>query len=364
MAQAIALVGRLAWRGAGSVLELFWLVRTFFDIFPVEVALTLGVIFFGLTWIRPRPIVALPVSGRRAPVLFWSGVVGSLAILAAATWTSWLATRNPLEGTGGWWQRPAPLLFAAAVVLTTTYALRREPLPAPGERAISPRRSWWEFTPRALLWVTVLTAAVLFVTSMWQTLIGVALPDGANRYGIGPEDSGLPEFMTMQGGMGYVWGAGWPNHLATLAALAIAVAALALSLHRDANRPLFARSSASQVREERVATARLLLLLTLGGVLLTLGAVWAHTGFIGTISVSVFEDTGGQRLPDRFNVGTGYGEFADFMHLGGYVVQGIGAALLLRLAVDLLRAHRILNLHRRADLPSPASALAGVEASR
>ena len=108
MAQAIALVGRLAWRGAGSVLELFWLVRTFFDIFPVEVALTLGVIFFGLTWIRPRPIVALPVSGRRAPVLFWSGVVGSLAILAAATWTSWLATRNPLEGTGGWWQRPAP----------------------------------------------------------------------------------------------------------------------------------------------------------------------------------------------------------------------------------------------------------------
>lgn len=346
------------------MLELFWLARTFFDLFPVEVALTLGVLFFGLSWIRPRPMVTLPASGRRAPVLTWIGIAGSLAILATATCTSWLATQHPLEGAGGWWQRPAPLLASAAVIFAATCAVSREPLPAPGERAISPRRSWWDFTPRVPLWCAISTAALLLVTSLWQTLIGVTLPEDANRYGIGPENSGLPEFMPMQGEMGYVWGAGWPNHLATLLTLAIAMTTLVWCLRRDANRPLFARSSAAQVREERVASARLLVLIALGGVLLTLGAVWAHTGFIGTIIVSVFEDTGGQRPPERFIVGTGYREFASQMHLGGYVVQGVGAALLLRLAVDSLRARRALSRVRRLDRPSPASMLADAETSR
>lgn len=351
------------------MLEFFWMVRWFLKLLPpLEVALTLGVIFFALSWIRPRAIVSIPTSGRRASALARLGIIGALAVLAVGTATSWLATIDPVAFTGhtwtragGWWQRPAPLLASAVVLFTAGIALRREPLPAPGERAISPGRRWWTFTPRAPLWLTAGAAALLLVTSAWQTVIGVALPEGANRYGIGPENTGLPEFMRMQEGMGYVWGAGWPNHLATLIVIAVALAALILALGRDANRPLFARSSAAEVREERETTARILVLLTLGGMLLTLGTVWAHTGFIGTIGVSVYEDTGGQGRPERFVVGTGYRDIAPIMHLGGYVVQGLGAALLLRLTVDTLRARGTLLRMRRAGDPdgSPAAVSPG-----
>ncbi|WP_449280450.1 hypothetical protein [Leucobacter sp.] len=353
------------------MLDFFWLVRSFFQLFSVEIPLTLGAVFFALSWIRPRIIAPLPPSGRRARPLTWLGIAGALAVLAVGTATGWLATRDPIAASGdawtragGWWQRPAPLIAVALVAIFALIALRREPLPAPGERTIAPRRRWWAFAPRTPLWIAVIVGALLLLTTAWQTLIGVSLPEGANRYGIGPENSGLPEFMPMQEGMGYVWGAGWPNHLPTLIALALAAAALLLALGSDANRPVFARASASQVREERTATARTIVLIALGGALLTLGAVWAHTGFIGTIIVGVYEDDGQQGEAARFIVGTGYRDIAGIMHLGGYVVQGLGAALLLRLAVDTWRARRALRRMRRADGPDPAAVLAGAEGTR
>lgn len=343
-------------------------LRTFFDLFPVEMALTLGAILFGLSWIRPRRIVSLPESGRRADALARIGIAGPLSVVAVASATSWLATLDPIGRHGGWWQRAAPLLAAAAVVVVAWLVLRREPLPAPGERTISPRRRWWAFAPRTPLWLLAGAAALLLVTVAWQMLIGVPLPDGGNRYGVGPADSGLPEFMVMQNDMGYVWGAGWPNHLATLVALLAAGAALAALLGSDANRPLVARASAPEVREERTATARILTLLALGGLLLTLGAVWAHVGFIGQIIVGVFEDNGGEPGAQRFFVGTGYQSVAPLLHLGGYVVQGIGAALLLRLAVDTWRAAAARRPGAGSADPHPAPGTAaarpGAEAVR
>lgn len=309
----------------------------FFDLIPVETALVLGLILFALSWITPRRLLSLPSSGRRVRVLLWAGIAGPIALVAVATVTSWLAATDPITRSGGWWQRPAPLLAAALVVSITALALRAEPLPAPGERAISPRRRWWAFAPRPLLWTTLAVAVALLLTSAWQTAVGVALPAEAKRYGVGPEATGLPEFMSMQGGMGYVWGAGWPNHLATLLALAAATIALILSLGADANRPVFARITAPEVRAERSATARVLVLIALGGALLTLGAVWAHVGFIGEIKVGLEPDAEGQ---PSVIIGTGYRDIASLMHRGGYLVQGLGAALMLRLAVDTVRALR------------------------
>lgn len=314
-----------------------YILRSIFTVFSVEIALTLGVIIFAISLLRWRPIVTLPSRSRRA-TLASLGIIGPLVILVVATITNWLSMTDPLIRTGGWWQRPAPLLTAALVVAVAALALRSTPLPAPGERAISPRRRWWTFIPRTPLLISIAAATLLLLTTAWHTVIGVSLPNGANRYGVGPESDGLPGFMRMQGDMGYVWGAGWPNHLATLLALAAAAAAMILALSADANRPVFARATASDVKEERTATARLIALITIGGLLLTLGAVWAHVGFVGEIIVSVFEDNGGQGDPERFVVGTGYRDLASPMHLGGYVVQGLGAAILLRLMFDTARA--------------------------
>lgn len=331
---------------------------------PVEIALTLGVFFFGLSWIRPRRIVSLPASGKRTQTLVLVGVAGSLGIVAVATATTWLsylyAFPDP-SGFGGWWRRPAPLVATIVVIVAAALALRSEPLPAPGERAISPRRRWWAFAPRALLGVSLAAAALLLVTVAWQGLIGVSAPQGANLYGNVPAPTDLPLFMVMQGGMGYVAGAGWPNHLLTLIALAAAAAALILTLGQDANRPIPARASAAKVTEERAATARMLIWVGLGGLLLTLGAVWAHTGFIGEIIVGVVEDNGDRPSPEQYIVGTGYRDIAVWMHKGGYIVQGIGAAILLRLAVDTWRArlaHRGLA-NAQSSAPETVSATAG-----
>ncbi|QIM17009.1 hypothetical protein G7067_12305 [Leucobacter insecticola] len=194
-------------------------LRRILTVFPVEIALTLGVVIFAISLLRWRPIVTLPTRARHS-ALAGIGIAGPLFVLAVATAAEWLSMTDSFTRTGGWWQRPAPLFAAALVVAVSALALRSSPLPAPGERAISPRRRWWVFTPRTPLWVSIGIAALLLLTTAWHTAIGVSMPEGANRYGVGPENDGLPSFMRMQGDMGYIWGAGWPNHLATLLILA------------------------------------------------------------------------------------------------------------------------------------------------
>ncbi|MFT4231655.1 MAG: hypothetical protein QM606_02610 [Leucobacter sp.] len=333
-----------------------WLLRTILmHLPPIEMALTLGAIFFALSWLRPRRIVSLPASGRRAETLAWLGIAGSLIVVGVGSLTSWLATLNPSFSGDGWWQRPAPLLAAAAVMAIAVIALHREPLPSPGERLIAPRRRWWHFAPRVPLWITATAGTLLLLMAGWQTLIGVSAPRDADHYGIGPGWTQLPGYTPIA--QGYFWGAGWPNHLATLVALVLAATAFALVLGGDANRPVPARRTAAQIAEEREATARLITFIGLGAVLLTLGAVWAFVGFVGQISIGIGLDELRQPV---IEVGTGYGAFAPFMHLGGYVVQGIGAAVLLRLATDTLRA---LLAGRRVPTADPDVAPAGSSAA-
>lgn len=309
---------------------------------PLEVAATLGLILFTLSWAIPRRLVTLPSSGRRRTALTWIGVGGSLLVAAVATFASampFLAGRYDWGVTSGAWTRPAPLLAVIAVLIVASLLLRREPLPTPEERSIAPRRSWRAFAPAAPLWIATIIAAVIGLTSLWQTAIGTTAPATGPFLGIVPEYSDLPVYMPFNSGYGYVAGAGWPNTLATLVLLACAVVAFVLVLRGDANRPISARSTAATTRIERELTARLLSWIVLGGLLATLGAVWMHTGSIGQGSVGFEEQWVSDDVsnPQVF-VGSGYDAIARPMNLIGYALQALGFALLLRISVDTVRA--------------------------
>ncbi|WP_111721566.1 hypothetical protein [Homoserinimonas sp. OAct 916] len=309
---------------------------------PLEVALTFGILLFALSWIRPRRIVSLPKTGQRRMVLAWTGIVGSLLVVLVATIVSMIAVAShtyPTSGFDGWWRRPAPLFIATVVVVVAALVLRRTPLPAPGERAIVPRRPWHAFVSKALLWISGLTAGLLAVTALWQVVIATSAPEDGRFLGIVPIYTDLPIYMTFNSGYGYIAGAGWPNHLATLVALAFACVIFVVVLRADANQPLFARSSAASVRTERELTARLFTFILLGGLITTLGAVWMHTGSIGQALVGLDQqwDLNDPSAP-RIYVGSGYDAIARPMNLMGYLLQATGVAFLLRLAVDTARA--------------------------
>ncbi|WP_146078878.1 MULTISPECIES: hypothetical protein [unclassified Rathayibacter] len=306
---------------------------------------TIGLICFVLSWAYPRRIISLPASGRRASTLTWAGVAGALLVIVVAVVVH-VSTPADTTGFEGWWRRPAPLLVAALVVTVAMLLVRREPLPAPGETAVAPQRRWHEFASRPLLWIGAVTTALLALTSIWQTVIATTAPEDAFFLGNVPEHTTLPIYMPFNANYGYIAGVGWPNYLATLITLALAVAALVLALRTDANRPLRARSTATSVRPERELTARLFTLLLLGGLITTLGAVWMHAGDIGTIIVGV--DGQSTASGNLVYVGSAYRAFAQPLLYAGFLGQGIGVALLLRVATDTLRSAAAL---RRARMP-------------
>jgi hypothetical protein len=323
------------------MLQLF--LRDLIDLLPpLEVASTFGLVFFVLSWAFPRRLVALPSAAGRRSILIWTGTAGSLLVVAGATVASALAARREnivYSGVDGWLGRPAPLLLATFVVAVAALVLSRSALPVPGDRAIVPRRSWLVFAPRPVLWVAAAAAILVALTALWQTAIATVAPDDGRFIGRVAEHSNLPIYMRFNQAYGYIAGVGWPNYLATLIALGIAVIVLIAALKSDANRPVSARTTMSGVRVDREQTARLLSLVLLGGLVTTLGAVWMHAGSIGEVSVGFEEDwvSDDMSLP-RLYVGGGYDAFAGPMNLAGYGLQGIGVALLLRIAVDTVRS--------------------------
>jgi len=315
---------------------------------PYEVAITFGIILFAFSFASSRRIVSLPSTGGRTVMLAWVAIAGSLLVATVATAVSWIAVLAPLvdeSGYAGWWRRPTPLLAAVLVVGVAALLLRRGPLPAPGERAIAPRRSWNTFASRRSMQVAAVTAVLLLVTLVWQTAIATTAPEEGPFFGKTPVHSDLPVFMTFQFGYGYVGGVGWPNHYATFIALALGAAVLFFVLRADANRPISARLPAASIRVEREHVARVLTLIMLGGLITTLGMVWMHVGSIGTATVGFDEEwVSAETSMTHFNVSTGYRDIADPIALAGYLLQAAGVALLLRVATDSVRS--FLGLRR------------------
>ena len=319
---------------------LYLFINAIQDLLPLEVAITFGLVLFALSWVRPRRIVSLPQSGHRAVSLAWAGVAGSLLVVVVATTVSAIAVSTyDASGFDGWWRRPAPLFAATLVVAAAAVALRRVPIPAPAERTIVPRRPWNAFAPRTLLWISGITATVLALTSVWQIAIATTAPVDGPFFGHVPDYTNLPIYMGFNSGYGYLSGAGWPNHLATLLVLVLAATVFFAALRRDANRPMFARATAASVRSERELTARLFTFILIGGLVTTLGAVWMHTGSAGQASVGLDERWVSETVsyPRIFMAG-GYDAIARPMNLIGYALQAAGVAFLLRLSVDTVRA--------------------------
>lgn len=308
------------------------LLHQYFDLIPMQMALSTGLPLFALSLVYRKPLVTLP-AGPRRKTLVYLGIAGSIAVLTSDISSQWIAEDGSFWATSNWWQRPISLAVAALVVIAAAFALRNIPLPSPGELTISPRRHWWAFSPRNLLWVIAVLTAFLLLTLAWHIAEAVNMTNNLSQSWVG---SDYPLIMMPTDVNG------WQDHLATLLALAAAAIALLLSLGADANRPIFARSSALDAREERTATARMFVLVTLGGLVLTIGAVLSYIGFTGQHMVVAY-DTRIEKLSDYSTsismTGDGYGSIAyHSLLLGGYVVQGIGAALLLRIVLDTARA--------------------------
>ncbi|MBF4551827.1 MULTISPECIES: hypothetical protein [unclassified Pseudoclavibacter] len=327
------------------------------EFLPLEVAITFGLVLFAVSWVRPRRIVALPDSGFRRTVLLWCGVGGCLLIVAVATLTSALATAgggSDVSGFDGWWRRPAPLVAAIVVVAVAGLALRSVPLTAPGSRALAPRRRWNAFAPGLWLWVVRFSAVLIAVTALWQILIAVSAPPEGPFFGDVARYTTLPIYSHFNGSFGYLAGAGWPNHLATLATLLAAAGVLVWVLKADANRP--EALPAATLKTHRDATARVLTLIVLAGLVTTLGAVWMHVGSTSTMTVGLDERWVSAEVsyPQLYIEG-GFSALSYPMNVTGYLLQGVGVALALRLAVDTVRA--------AAARPAAAAAGASVSAA-
>ena len=332
-----------------------FLASTFLDELPWEVAIIPGLVLFAVSLLFPRRIVSLPTEGSRRRTLLWAGTIGPCIVVVVASITS---TMNLLifdaSGFDGWWRRPAPLIAAVMALMITAWILNKEPVPAPGQRAIAPRRRWFAFTSTPLLWGTGITGTLLVVTTLWQIMIATSAPESGPFVGRILEYTSLPIFMSFNGSNGYAPGAGWPNHLATFLAVVLACVALFTVSRADANRPIPVRASVRMIRMHRESAARLMGLIVFAGLITTLGAVWMHTGLSGQTLVGydqqwVSDDVS---YPTTY-IGGSYSGIAREMNLTGYLLQGVGVALALRTAVDTARAYR--SGARKNSLPEPSA---------
>lgn len=320
----------------------------------LETPLIIGLVLFAATWVHRHPWIALPRSARRRALLVGLGSFGPLAVVGVALITGAIAAFSGYDDTGvaGWWRRPAAMAAAALVIGIAAFMLSREPIPAPGDRVIAPRRRWWSFAPKTLLWLGGVAAVLLAVTSTWQGFTTTLLPAGGRLVGRPTPDGGLeiaPAASSEQGlpdgpFVDNPAGGGWLNNGVTLLALLALLAVLIVTLARDANRPL-ARNEVPSIAEARKATARLLVLLALGGVLITLGMLWMYVGYLGSWSVIVETATEtSQSVPAGSTGFVGlrpeFAAFAEIFRYGGWLLQGLGVAILLRLACDTWRASR------------------------
>ncbi|MCS3442175.1 hypothetical protein [Microbacterium phyllosphaerae] len=332
------------------MLDLYFWLRAALP--PLEVATTIGALLFALTWVAPRRWVTFPAGSNRVRTLTITGTLGALFVVGVgAAVSAHIAATADGSGFDDWWRRPTPLWVAAVVVAAAGVALRERRNTPAGALQVRTLRDWRHFTSPGLTWTWAAIAGALVILCTWHIAIATRAPADALFLGDVPHPTDLPIFVPFQGGFAFVGGAGWPNHVGTLIVVGIAAAVGFVALRVDANRR-FVQGSPSILRAERTATSRLLLLILLGGLLLTFGAVCMHIGATGGASIGLaVEEANGALV----YVGGGIGLIARPLNLFGYFSQACGAALLMRLAVDTARA-AYAGRRSRATLPAEISA--------
>lgn len=317
------------------------LLNTIIDFAPIEIATTVGLPLFAMSWFWRRSLVPAQFVAPRARLVAWLGFGGAGAVLVTGIVMSVLAWRDPFfRWSEGWW-RAAPVFVAAIALAALWVAVSRAKSPTLGLNSIAPQRSWRTYLPAGLAGGAVAIAFATVATTCWQMLAGRTPPAGADLYGFTAPDSNLPLYMEVSPGMGYIGGAGWPHHLALTVAVILALVAWACALKADANQGIAADQSLPGGRGTRTVVARIATLVLTGALLMAFGALWARVGFIGEFSLtqSTIEQPDGTLLVNA-QVGSSYAAFAAGMKLLGYLCQGIGAALLMRLIVDTARGLR------------------------
>lgn len=311
------------------------------DFAPIEVATTIGVALFALSWFWRGSLVPAADAAPRRRLVAWLGLGGAAAVFAAGLTMSILAWRDPFfRWSEGWW-RAAPVIVAALALaaLWIAIAKSRDNNAQQGEWAPQPRRSWRAYLSAAPLSLVTSTATLIIATTGWLMLAGKTPPADADLYGFTAPDSALPLYMELSQGYGYIGGAGWPHHLALFVATIVALLVWVGALRADANHRNIADTTALGGRNTRVVVARIATVMLIGALAMSLGALWARIGFIGEFSLTTdtVENADGTFMVTG-QISTSYASFAGAMHYFGFLLQGAGAALLMRLFVDSLRA--------------------------
>lgn len=314
-------------RRPGVFSQLYWSPYALIKSTP----LLLGPIVFALTFVRPRSWVALPRGSARIKLLSRLGSFGSLGLLLVALGCSTLVALFPGLTTssfvsGAWFRAAAPCALVVFLGVSSL-GLSREPQPEVGRRAILPRRPWHTFTSKPILSIIFVLATLYVASELWQAVAGSEPRELHSIFGgdrLLRNSSGAPPTAM-----------GWENHVASLAGLLLALGLLVWTLSRDASRPVSNRKPFTEVKLERAATAQLICLVSLGGAMLALGTAWIHTWAPATAYVPV---TGGLTGEDGDMLMSHYHGLVAVLRALGWLIQGLGAGLLMRLGLDTMRA--------------------------
>ncbi|MDI9896477.1 hypothetical protein QM797_17265 [Rhodococcus sp. IEGM 1381] len=301
----------------------------------LALALTLSpigaVVIAAMVWLATilvtKKSVSVPSVSRGFHQL--AGAIGGLLVLSG--WAlGVLAPRWSEPFDAVWWRFAAPLAGAAtAAAALALWAVRH---PVLVEEPVVPvvRRTWTSFVNVRQLRTLLVSAALLLALSV---VCGLASEPGvagsANITFIGPS-----------GGYGTVYG--WTAGLPVVLMIIALVGSNWCALHLDAARPFARIDTVDSESRTRTAAASLLLTVTIGAVLLSLGAVVESLGYsAGHVG---FQVPGS----DPYMWSTGFSSIAPPMRYLGWVLQVAGVVYVLQ---AMARPYRRRSSSAASDAP-------------
>lgn len=293
---------------------------------PAAGSLLFALLCFMLTWLVPRPW--FKQSGTRFQVHFTRtvGFMGALLIATTVLVTGVSQIVWPLymlEEDFGWLYRSGPLLATALAVLLAALLLRRSSRNEMASRNVSPYYSWHSFVPRSILWLSAALVVVIAAIAIWQG----SIPGNPREL---PVLTSLdPDEMRYIGGGAIAPESAfsWATNAPVLVTLTVLVVVCVWAFNMNASR------TAVSWRERNV-TARLLSLITFCGLLLGLGMVLVNVWVPAEWTAQVEESDG----LGGWYLGSHKTGLKIFAHQLGWSIQGIGLALLARIALEAARA--------------------------